>query len=93
MIYLYLPSFLKEIELVDPKYIITFGQIPFSALVKDKIKLKEYHNEVVTTGKIKFYESIINNKRYKIIPCLYPIGSGNPKLAVELLKLINASVA
>ncbi len=85
---LYLPSFLKEIELVDPKYIITFGLIPFGALVNEKIKLKEYHKEVVKTGKVKLYSITINNKNYKVIPCLYPIGRGNPRQAVEMLKII-----
>lgn len=89
LINLYLPSFLKEIELINPGYILTFGLIPFNALVKEKIKLTQYYKEVVRGGKIRFFEIKINNKRYKIIPCLYPIGRGNPKKAIELLKIIN----
>ncbi len=85
---LYLPSFLKEIEIVDPKYIITFGLIPFNALVDEKIGLKKYYEEVVSTNKVKFYSIMVNNKEYKVIPCLYPIGRGNPKQAVEMLKII-----
>ncbi len=85
---LYLPSFLKEIELIDPKYIITFGLIPFNALTKEKIKLKQYHEQVVETNKIQFYNIEINSKQYKVIPCFYPIGRGNPKLAIEMLKII-----
>lgn len=88
---LYLPYFLKEIELVDPKYIITFGLIPFNALVKEKLKLKDYCNEIITTKNIKPYEITVNNKNYKVIPCIYPIGRGNPKQAVEMLKIINES--
>lgn len=87
---LYLPGFLKEIELVDPKYIITFGLIPFNALVKEKIKLMEYYKDVVSSGKVKFYTITVNNKNYKVIPCPYPIGRGNPKQAIEMLRVINS---
>ncbi len=85
---LYLPSFLKEIELVDPKYIITFGLIPFGALVNETIGLKKYYKEVVSTNNVRFYSIIVNGKEYKVIPCLYPIGRGNPKQAVEMLRII-----
>ena len=81
---LYLPLLEKEIELVRPKYIVTFGLMPFTSLVKEKIKLSEYYDEVMSS-ELRFY-------RYEsvpVIPCYFPVGRGNPKRAVEMLRKIN----
>jgi len=85
---LYLPIFKKEIELVNPEYIIAFGLIPINALLKENIKLSEYYELIQKKNALIFYEIKINSKRYKVIPCYYPIGRGNPEKAIEILKRI-----
>ena len=82
---LFLPTLEKEIEIVQPEYIVTFGLIPFERLTKQKIKLKDYYSEVINSKKLKFYLF----KSSKIIPCYFPVGRGDPKKAVEILKLVN----
>ena len=84
----FLPILQKEIELVNPEYIVTFGLIPFNALVKHKIKLEDYHRKLVNENKLGTYELIIENRNYKIIPCYFPVGRGNPKRATQILKLL-----
>ncbi|MBW3001575.1 hypothetical protein KY338_00255 [Candidatus Woesearchaeota archaeon] len=84
----YLPLLKKEIEIVKPKYIITMGLIPFEHLTGHKIKLGEYYKEVMKTKKLKTFDLKIDSKTYKVIPCYFPVGRGNPKRAAEILKLL-----
>ena len=84
---LFLPLLKKEIYLVQPEYIVTFGLIPFESLTGRKIKLGEYYKKFTKTGKLQFYN--IENEKAKIIPCYFPVGRGNPKRAIEILKAIN----
>jgi uracil-DNA glycosylase family 4 len=86
---LYLPFFKKEIELVNPSYIVAFGLIPINALLDENIKLSDYYDSVKKKGNVIHYDLEINSKKYRLIPCYYPIGRGNPKKAVEILKLIS----
>lgn len=85
---LFLPILEKEIELVQPEYIITFGLIPFEKLVKQKIKLSKYYENLIQKEEITYYNIKINEIKTKVIPCYFPIGRGNPKKAVEILKFI-----
>lgn len=89
---LYLPIFKKEIELVSPEYIIAFGLIPINALLKEKIKLSEYYKLVNKKNSLIFYKTKINSKTFKLIPCYYPIGRGNPGKAIKILKILKNSL-
>jgi len=84
----YLPLLKKEIEIVNPKYIITMGLIPFEHLTGQKIKLRDYYKEVMKKKKLKTYDLKIDSKTYKVIPCYFPVGRGDPKKAAEILKLL-----
>lgn len=85
---LFLPILLREIELVSPDYIVTFGLIPFNALVKDPLKLGEYFNEVVSSRSIRCYDLDIGERVYKVIPSYFPVGRGNPKRAAKILSML-----
>jgi uracil-DNA glycosylase family 4 len=85
---LYLPFFRREIELVNPDYIIAFGLIPINALLNEKIRLSDYYDDFKRTGELNPYDIEINSKKFKVIPCYYPIGRGNPERAIEILKKI-----
>lgn len=84
----FLPLLKKEIEIVNPKYIVTMGLIPFEHLTGHKIKLNEYYKEIMKTKKLKTYDLKIDSKTYQVIPCYFPVGRGEPKKAVEILKLL-----
>jgi DNA polymerase len=86
---LFLPILEREIEIVQPSYIVTFGLIPFENMTKQKIKLGEYHSEVMQNQKLRFFDLQYKDFKTKIIPCYFPVGRGNPKKAVEILKIIN----
>lgn len=58
----------KEIELVNPKVIILFGNQVSSIFLKEKIS--------VSTSRKKKYIKEINNKKYTCFPVYYPIGNG-----------------
>ena len=85
---LFLPILEKEIELVNPKYIVTFGLIPFEKLTKQKIRLKDYYKDIITNKKLYSYKIKINSIKAKVIPCYFPVGRGDPKKAVEILKML-----
>jgi len=86
---LFLPILEKEIELVKPEYVITFGLIPFENITDQKIKLAEYHHEVMQTNRLKFFEKQFGTHKTKVIPCYFPVGRGNPKGAIDILGVIN----
>ena len=64
----YLTLIEKEIELVNPKVIILFGNQVSSIFLNEKIS--------VSTSRKKKYIKEINNKKYICFPVYYPIGNG-----------------
>lgn len=86
---LFLPILEKEIEIVKPKHIVTFGLIPFENLAKQKIQLEEYYKGAVKHKNLPAYRTKILSIKAEIIPCYFPVGRGNPKRAVELLKIVS----
>ena len=64
----YLKYLEKEIELINPKVIILFGNQVSSIVLKEKIS--------VSTSRKKEYIKKINKKEYKCYPVYYPIGNG-----------------
>ena len=86
---LFLPILENEIGIIRPKFIVTFGLIPFEKLTKQKINLNNYYIKVMKNKELEFYEIVINSKRYKVIPCYFPTGRGNPKKAIDILKLLS----
>ncbi|HLE07285.1 MAG TPA: uracil-DNA glycosylase family protein [archaeon] len=89
---LFFPILEKEIEIVQPEFVVAFGLIPFERLAKRKIKLADYYSEVSRKNKLSFFEMKIGSAKTKIIPCYFPVGRGNPKRAVEILKLASESI-
>lgn len=84
----FIPILLREIELVQPEYIVTFGLIPFNALVETKVKLGEYYDEVIAKQGLKYFPLTINGTGYNVTPCYFPVGRGNPKRATRLLSML-----
>ncbi|MBU2522920.1 MAG: hypothetical protein KKE23_01365, partial [Nanoarchaeota archaeon] len=82
---LFLPILTKEIEIVQPEYIIAFGLIPFENMTKQKIRLKDHYSEIMKNNALKYFEMEHDNFKVKIIPCYFPVGRGDPKKAVEIL--------
>ena len=78
----YLDLLCKEIEIINPKIIITFGN-QVSSIVLDK-------NISVSQCRKQRFSKKIGKKNYKIYPVYYPIGNGmmNIDKAIEDLKFI-----
>jgi uracil-DNA glycosylase len=89
---LFLPLLKKEIAIVRPDCIVTFGLIPFEKLAGKKIRLSEYYAKVMRTRKLQPYEIAIGSFKTKVIPCYFPVGRGNPRRATELLKMVNRQI-
>jgi len=86
---LFLPILEREIEIVQPRYIVTFGLIPFENMTNQRIKLKDYFEEIMKSKKLRFFDMNYNGFKTRITPCYFPVGRGDPKKAVEILKLID----
>jgi DNA polymerase len=76
--YLYLLE--KEIDILKPKIIITFGNQVSSILLEKSIS--------VSTCRKKNYIKTINENKYKIYPVFYPVGQGmrNINIAINDIK-------
>ena len=78
--YLYLLE--KEIEIINPKVIISFGNQVSSIILDDKISVSQCRK--------KYYVKEINGKEYKVFPVYYPVGNGifNIDKSIEDIKWI-----
>jgi len=78
----YLDLLYKEIEIINPKKIITFGNQVSSIFLDQTINVSKCR-------KTKFIKEI-NNKKYEVYPTYYPVGNGmrNIDLAAEDIKYI-----
>jgi DNA polymerase len=85
---LFLPILEREVELVEPVSIVTFGLIPFKALTSKRVKLGDYYDDVMRRQKIIPQKMLVGNHSTSIIPCFFPVGRGDPKRAVDVLKLL-----
>lgn len=88
MIKTFLPILLREIQIVNPEFIVTFGLIPFNALVNVPLKLKDYYDEVMLNKQLKHFILELEGRTFKVIPSYFPVGRGDPKRAIAILKLI-----
>jgi DNA polymerase len=86
---LFLPVLKREIELVKPEYIVTFGLIPFEKLTSLKIRLSDYHASVLRNKRLEHFDISINSTKSKVVPCYFPVGRGDPKKATDILRFVN----
>ena len=78
----YLELFYKEIEIINPKVVILFGNQVSSIVLDEKIS--------VSLSRKKVYNKKINGKEYKFFPVFYPVGNGrfNINKSIEDIKWI-----
>ena len=78
----YLNLLCKEIDIINPKVIITFGNQVSTIILNKKISVSE-------NRKI-FHEIKIKNNKYKVYPVYYPVGNGifNIDKSIEDIKWI-----
>lgn len=81
----YLDLFYKELELVNPKIVILFGNQVSSIILGEKISVSQCR-------KVGF-DKTINGKTYKFYPVYYPVGNGrfNISKSIEDIKWIMAN--
>lgn len=78
----YLELLKKEVEIINPKVIVLFGNQVSSIVLSEKIS--------VSTCRKNLFEKEINGKRYKFYSVYYPIGNGrfNIDKSIEDIKYI-----
>lgn len=83
----YLKLLFKEIDIIKPKVIITFGNQVSSIILNKKISVSE--NRKVC------HELVVGKNKYKVYPVYYPVGNGifNIDKSIEDIKwIINCEV-
>ncbi len=83
---MFLPMLLKEIEIIQPLCIVTFGGFPFFHLTGHRLKLDEYYRSVDKTGSLKSFNLLVHSRSYRVVPCYFPVGRGSPARAAEILR-------
>lgn len=80
--YDYLELLEKEIDMIKPKVIITFGNQVSSILLKENVSVSKCRKEK--------YIKTINNHNYDVYPVFYPVGQGmrNIPIAIEDINYI-----
>lgn len=78
----YLDLLCKEIEIINPKVIITFGNQVSSIVLNKNISVSQCRKQ--------YFSKSVDGKEYKVYPVYYPIGNGmmNIEKAIEDLKYI-----
>ena len=78
----YLELLFKEIDIIKPKVIITFGNQVSSIILNKKISVSE--NRKVC------HELVVGKNKYKVYPVYYPVGNGifNINKSIEDIKWI-----
>lgn len=77
------PLFQKELEIVQPQNIVAFGILPVKYLTGQTIKMRDF----VARAYPLAYKNLV-----PVYPCYFPVGRGNPKLAVVMLRRIKARI-
>lgn len=77
----YLENTKKEIRLVKPKWIVTFGTQISSILLGKRVRISDYINRSETLE--------IGGKSYKIFPVYYPVGQGMRNMTKAIIKVKN----
>lgn len=83
----YLEAIEKEIALVQPIHIVSFGNQVSSLLLRKNIKVSDYQ-------KNDHEQFEIHWTQYKVYPTFYPVGQGmrNIDKAIERIKIIASSI-
>ncbi len=76
---------LKEIELVNPKVIIAFGNQVASNLLQQKI--------TVSNCRMKKFELEINKKKFAVYPVFYPVGMGQRNMSKAIDDILEIAVS
>jgi len=82
----YLKLLEKEIEIINPKVVILFGNQVSSIVLNDKISVSKCRR--------KCFKKVINNKVFKCYSVYYPIGNGSFSIdkSIEDILYIKATV-
>lgn len=86
-----LPLLFREIELVRPEYIVTFGALPTKSLTGQDVRLSDYLTQARRGDYIPLKSVTIGNRIYPVLPCFFPVGRGNPPKAIEVLRFLRMS--
>lgn len=83
-----LPLLTRELELVNPRYVVTFGLLPLEVLTGVPHRLRDVLDTVKKGTYAPMCSVPLNGKNYRILPCYYPLGHGNPPKAHKVLRYI-----
>jgi hypothetical protein len=78
----------EEINLVNPRYIVTFGKLPTQIITGKDMRLSDRLVEVQQDNYKPISSLELQGKSFNVLPCYFPVGRGNPPKAKEILRYI-----
>lgn len=83
----YLHLLEKEIEIINPKVVVLFGNQVSSIVLNEKISVSQVRK--------KQFEKVIHGKKYKFYSVFYPVGNGrfNINKSIEDIQYIKDSIS
>lgn len=77
---------IRELQIVRHSAIVTFGAMPFKGLTGEAIRLADELAAARVSGTVQ--ARLAPDLGIPVYPCYFPVGHGNPKAAIEMLRLI-----
>jgi uracil-DNA glycosylase len=85
------PLLLRELEIVQPRRVIAFGTLPFHALTRQRLKMRDAYAAVTEMGSLPTFRVFGDcHLNAPVYPCYFPIGHGQQRRALEMLRAIVA---
>ena len=88
-----LPLLLEEIRIVDPDFIVTFGALPLRALTGRSDRLRDVSKNLGRKAYRPMRSIPAVGTTYPVLPCYFPIGRGDRKKALTILRSIKRRFA
>lgn len=86
------PLLAEEIGIVQPRYIVALGQLPFRALTGLTVRLADQLWDAQHGHLSPLPSRPIDGHSYPVFPCYFPTGRGNPVAATTMLRAIHAQI-
>ena len=76
----YLPTFMAEVQAVQPQHIVTFGNQVSSVVLQRLISVSQYQG-------YQYEELCLHGQAYRVYPTWYPVGQGQRNITKAIARL------
>ena len=78
-----------ELAVVKPQLTVAFGALAYRSLTGENIRLADAYEQMLDRKILR-----VNTRHQQtVVPCYFPVGRGNPKRAMTILKMVANEIA